>query len=69
MQSSNGHNILGGFGICPQENFRHRESSEMQFGGRNNFLLLLNITLTPRAFYTALMQSIIKLLFFKALKA
>ena len=30
MQSSNGHNILGGFGICPQENFRHRESSEMQ---------------------------------------
>ena len=69
MRSSNGQNILGGFKICPQENFRHRESSEIQFGERNNFLLLLNITLSPRAFYTALMQSITKLVFFKAVKA
>ena len=40
MRSSNGQNILEGFGICSQENFRHHESSEIQFGERNNFFIL-----------------------------
>ena len=68
MRSSNGQNILGRFGICPQENFRHRESSEIQIGERNNFFIL-KYYFNPKGILYCLIQSITKLVFFRAVKA
>ena len=67
MRSSNGHNILVGFGVLPC-----RKIFDIVKGQRCNLVNCIkerNIILTPRAFHTALMQSTTKLVFFKAVKA